>query len=350
MDAVRTSGRHEPLLEVRDLKKWFPIKKGLLGKVVGHVKAVDGVSFALGRGETLGLVGESGCGKTTVGRTILRLIDPTAGHVQFDGKSVFDLDSSHMRALREDMQIIFQDPYSSLNPRMTVAAIVGEALLVHGIVKTKAEARDRVAELLERVGLSPKYVNRYPHEFSGGQRQRIGIARALAMHPKFIVCDEAVSALDVSIQAQILNILMDLQEDESLGRPSYLFIAHDLSVVRHISRRIAVMYLGQIVELSMTEELFDQPSHPYTRALLSAIPRPDPDDKPQRILLEGDVPTPINPPSGCHFHTRCPEVMPRCSQEEPPAFLVSGTHAVQCWLYDGKAPVSETGMTVGFEV
>lgn len=339
-----------PLLSVRDLKKWFPIKKGLLSKVVAHVKAVDGVSFTLGRGETLGLVGESGCGKTTVGRTILRLIEPSGGDVLFDGKHVFDLDSREMRALREDMQIIFQDPYSSLNPRMTVAAIVGEALLVHNIVKTKAEARDRVASLLERVGLSPKYVNRYPHEFSGGQRQRIGIARALAMRPKFIVCDEAVSALDVSIQAQILNILMDLQEDESLGRPSFLFIAHDLSVVRHISRRVAVMYLGQIVELAQTEELFAAPSHPYTRALLSAIPVPDPDKKPQRILLEGDVPTPINPPSGCHFHTRCPEVMPRCRIEEPPAFKMSATHAAQCWLYEGKAPVSPVGMALGFEV
>ena len=342
-DAKAQATNGEALVDVRHLKKYFPIRRGLLSRVVGHVKAVDDVSFRIGRAQTLGLVGESGCGKTTVGRTILKLISPTAGEARFEGRNIFDLGRNELRELRQEMQIIFQDPYSSLNPRMTVAGIVGEALVVHGICKTARLARDRVASLLERVGLSPQYLNRYPHEFSGGQRQRIGIARALALQPKFIVCDEAVSALDVSIQAQIINLLMDLQEEFKL---SYLFIAHDLSVVRHISERIAVMYLGEIVEVAETEDLFARPSHPYTRALLSAIPVPDPSKRPDRILLEGDVPTPINPPSGCHFRTRCPEVFDRCSQEAPPAFELGDGHVCACWLHDGKAPVSATGMAV----
>ncbi|PIE22869.1 MAG: peptide ABC transporter substrate-binding protein [Planctomycetota bacterium] len=329
-----------PLLEVRGLKKWFPIERGLIKKTVGYVKAVDGLSFKLKAGETLGLVGESGCGKTTAGRTLLRLLEPTDGYARFGDLDVFDLKKQELRELRRKMQIIFQDPYSSLNPRMTVAGIVGESLRVHELVDSAAEARERVEQLLERVGLSRKYVNRYPHEFSGGQRQRIGVARALALNPEFIVCDEAVSALDVSIQAQILNLLMDLQEELGL---SYLFIAHDLSVVRHISDRIAVMYLGQIVELSETQDLFVRPSHPYTQALLSAIPVADPDQKPDRVLLTGDVPTPINPPSGCHFHPRCPVAMDRCSQEEPPSFDLGQGHRCKCWLFDEEFPVKVEG-------
>jgi oligopeptide transport system ATP-binding protein len=339
MNSASQNGR--PLLEVRGLKKWFPIQRGLFRKTVGHVKAVDGVSFTLNAGETLGLVGESGCGKTTAGRTLLRLLDPTEGYARFGDLDVFELEQEDLRQLRRKMQIIFQDPYSSLNPRMTVAGIVGESLRVHGIVDTPAQARERVEQLLERVGLSRKYVNRYPHEFSGGQRQRIGVARALALDPEFIVCDEAVSALDVSIQAQILNLLMDLQQELGL---SYLFIAHDLSVVRHISDRVAVMYLGQIVELSETKDLFARPSHPYTKALLSAIPVADPDQKPERVLLTGDVPTPINPPSGCHFHPRCPDAMERCSQEEPPNFDLGDGHCSKCWLHEGEFPVADEGV------
>ncbi len=336
--------RNGTLVEVLGLTKHFPIRRGLFSRVVGQVQAVTNVSFEIGVGETLGLVGESGCGKTTVGRTMLKLIEPTAGSVRFEGTEVFSLKGEAMRAMRRNMQIIFQDPYSSLNPRMTVAAIVGEALLVHGLCKNRAEMKDRVSELLDRVGLSPRYVNRYPHEFSGGQRQRIGIARALALNPRFLVCDEAVSALDVSIQAQILNIMMDLQDELRL---SYLFIAHDLSVVRHISRRIAVMYLGQIVELAEAETLFREPAHPYTRALLSAIPVPDPKRRPQRILLKGDVPTPIHPPPGCRFHTRCPEVLDRCRSEVPPTYDLGGGHRCACWLLEGQAPALEASRTVG---
>jgi oligopeptide/dipeptide ABC transporter ATP-binding protein len=320
-------------VEVRNLKKYFPIHKGLFGRKVGDVRAVDDVSFDVYPRETLGVVGESGCGKTTVGRTLLRLVEPTAGTASFDGKDIFGLGTDGLRSLRKQMQIIFQDPYSSLNPRQTVGSIIGDALELHGI--SKGDARfDRARELLERVGLQASYVNRYPHEFSGGQRQRIGIARAIALNPKFIVCDEAVSALDVSVQAQILNLLMDLQEEYEL---SYLFIAHDLSVVRHISRRVAVMYLGRIVEVATTGELFEHALHPYTQALLSAIPRPRVGGGGQRVVLEGDVPNPIAPPPGCHFHTRCPLVMDRCRSEVPQLQDARDGHRVRCHLYDGAA-------------
>jgi oligopeptide transport system ATP-binding protein len=321
-----------PLLEVRDLVKHFPIRKGVFSRVVGQVRAVDGVSFYVKRGETLGLVGESGCGKTTAGRCLLRLIEPTSGEVRFDGKDLLAMHWSELRQMRRHMQIIFQDPYSSLNPRMTIESIVGEGLAVHGVAKG-AERRDLVMGLLERVGLSKAHVNRYPHEFSGGQRQRIGIARAIALNPSFIVCDEAVSALDVSIQAQILNLLQALQEQLGL---SYLFIAHDLSVVEHISQRVAVMYLGEIVETSRSVDLYANPLHPYTRALLSAIPVPDPLHERKRILLEGDVPTPVNPPSGCRFHTRCPWAMPGCRTWPPPETDAGGEHSVRCYLHGGR--------------
>ena len=309
------------LLEVRNLRKFFPIRKGLLSRTVAHVKAVNNVSFQLKRGECLGLVGESGCGKTTVGRTILKLIEPTAGEALFEGKDIFKLSGSELRKTRPNMQIIFQDPYSSLNPRMTVLNIVGDAMEVHGIARGD-EKRRRVRELLSKVGLNPDYASRYPHEFSGGQRQRIGIARALALNPRLIICDEAVSALDVSIRAQIINLLEDLQRELGL---SYLFISHDLSVVKHISDRIAVMYLGEIVELADCEGLFQEPLHPYTQALLSAIPVPRPGRKHNRIILQGDVPTPLNPPDGCYFNPRCPYVMPRCKIEHP-ELAVSYTH------------------------
>jgi oligopeptide/dipeptide ABC transporter ATP-binding protein len=320
----------EPLLQVRNLKKYFPIKKGLFGRHVGDVRAVDGVSFDIYPRETLGVVGESGCGKTTVGRTILRLLEPTAGSATFEGQEVFELGRPEMRAIRRDMQIIFQDPYSSLNPRMTIGNIIGDALELHGLAKGD-ERFEHAKVLLERVGLQASYINRYPHEFSGGQRQRIGIARAVALRPKFIVCDEAVSALDVSVQAQILNLLMDLQRDFEL---SYMFIAHDLSVVRHISDRVAVMYLGRIVELSPCDDLYENPLHPYTQALLSAIPHPDPTRKQDRVILQGDVPTPIKPPSGCHFHTRCPLVFDRCSVDSPVSREVRPGHHVACHLYE----------------
>lgn len=289
------------LLTVRNLRTYFPVTGGLFSKVVGHVKAVDGVSFQIKKGETLGLVGESGCGKTTAGRTILRLIEPTSGEILFQGQDIVKAPEQDLRKLRQNMQIIFQDPYSSLNPRKTVADIIGESLLFHKKVATTKDRDERVKELLVQVGLSPNYINRYPHEFSGGQRQRIGIARAIALNPSFIVCDEPVSALDVSIQAQVINLLMGLREKLAL---TYLFIAHDLSVVKHISNRIAVMYLGQIVEEASTKKLFANPTHPYTQALLAAIPIPDPEKRKVRHPLQGDVPSPLRPPKGCRFSTR----------------------------------------------
>ena len=321
-----------PLLKVENLVKHFPIHGGLLGRVVDKVHAVDGVSFELAAGETLGVVGESGCGKSTTGRCILRLIEPTSGAVTFEGKSVTHASKQQLRALARDMQIIFQDPYASLNPRMTVGAIVGEALTIHKLTKTAREYEDRIVQLLETVGLSADHLRRFPHEFSGGQRQRIGIARALAVSPKLIVCDEAVSALDVSIQAQVINLLEDLRDQFQL---SYVFIAHDLSVVEHISHRVAVMYLGRIVEIAPARALYTSPQHPYTEALLSAVPIPDPSVKRRRIPLVGDVPSPIRPPPGCHFHTRCPIAKKGlCDVEKPELKAVpdSAGHFVACHL------------------
>ena len=350
------SGADAPLLKVENLKTYFPIKRGVLKKTVGFVRAVDGIDFEIFPSQTLGLVGESGCGKTTAGRTLLRLIPSTAGRVTFDNIDVFGADRATLQKLRRGMQIIFQDPVGSLNPRMTVGRIVGEPIAVHGLARG-SELTDRVAELLGRVGLSPDYASRYPHEFSGGQRQRIGIARALGLNPKFIVCDEPVSALDVSIQSQILNLLNDLQDEFGL---SYLFIAHNLAVVEHFSDRVAVMYLGRIVETADREDLYRNAKHPYTRALLSAVPQPKPNPDKQRIVLEGEVPSPSNPPDGCHFHPRCDrsrrlaaaslasqtvhvsvfgrpvQVMRRCVQERPELKSVEGatSHCAACHYAD----------------
>jgi oligopeptide/dipeptide ABC transporter ATP-binding protein len=314
-----------PLIEIIDLKKYFSASHKQL------VRAVDGVTFSIERGETMGLVGESGCGKTTVGRCILRLIEPTGGEIRFDGRGLMKLGRGEMRALRRRMQIVFQDPYSSLNPRMTVGAIIGEPLAIHG-VRVGKERRERVAELLHVVGLDPTYANRYPHQFSGGQRQRIGIARALAVHPDFIVADEPVSALDVSVQAQVVNLLQDLQEKFGL---TYLFISHGLAVVKHVSTHVGVMYLGKLVERAPAREIYENPLHPYTQALLEAIPIPEPDRKngPGR-RLSGDVPSPIAPPSGCRFHTRCPHVMERCRVEEPEYLEISPGHWAACFLHE----------------
>ncbi|HYE13621.1 MAG TPA: dipeptide ABC transporter ATP-binding protein [Pyrinomonadaceae bacterium] len=317
---AREGGREE-LVRVRGLFKHFPVKDS-----DDVVRAVDGVTFEIFRGETLGLVGESGCGKSTVGRCLLRLIEPTRGEIRFGGEDVLSMSGGDLRRLRREMQIIFQDPYASLNPRMRVRDIVAEPLVIHGI-GGRAERRERVADLLKKVGLDPDYMNRYPHEFSGGQRQHIGIARALALNPKLIVADEPVSALDVSVQAQVINLLEDLQKEFDL---TYLFISHGLAVVEHISDRVAVMYLGRIVEVASAEELYANPLHPYTRALLSAIPVPDPTRKRERIVLKGDVPTPINPPSGCRFHTRCPDAVPECSQVDPDLREVTPGHTVAC--------------------
>jgi peptide/nickel transport system ATP-binding protein/oligopeptide transport system ATP-binding protein len=322
------------LLEVTGLKKHFPIQRGVFSRVSGHVYAVDGVSFTIGHGETLGLVGESGCGKSTVGRTLLKLLEPTDGTIRVAGEDITRFGPEAMLPYRRRMQMIYQDPYASLNPRMSAGEIVGEPLVVHQ-VGTPAERRERVAQLFERVGLRPEAIDRYPHEFSGGQRQRIGIARALALNPQLIVGDEPVSALDVSIQAQIINLLMDLQDEFKL---SYLFVAHDLAVVEHISHRVAVMYLGRIVELTDRKSLFEMPLHPYTEALLSAVPIPRASARERkRVILKGDVPSPINPPAGCHFHTRCPYAMPRCRQEVPTLREVTRGHWASCHLHDGGA-------------
>jgi oligopeptide/dipeptide ABC transporter ATP-binding protein len=322
------------LLEVKNLKKYFPVRAGLLQRVQAWVKAVDDVSFHIYEGETFGLVGESGCGKTTVGRTILRLIPATAGEVIFDDKNIFDLNSSQLIKLRRDVQIIFQDPYSSLDPRMPVGESIAEGLRIH-TRKNRQERYDIVREMLARVGLRPEHARRYPHEFSGGQRQRIGIARALALRPKFIVCDEPVSALDVSIQAQVLNILHELQKDFKL---TYLFIAHNLSVVEHFSDRVGVMYLGKMVEVASRDDLYRDPLHPYTQSLMSAIPIPDPLYERKRIILQGDVPSPLNPPSGCRFHTRCPLAFDKCSEEEPPLKDYGTEHYAACWWLETGEP------------
>lgn len=317
----------EKILEVRDIKKYFPIKAGFIEKTVANVKAVDGVSFDVMRGETIGLVGESGCGKSTLGRTIVRLYEPTEGEIIFNGKDISGLKGQELKHLRQQMQLIFQDPYSSLNPRLNVLSLVGEAMVAHGIAKRGQDLLDKVTEVCEMCGLSAYHVYRYPHQFSGGQRQRIGIARALALNPEFVVCDEPVSALDVSIQSQVLNLMMDLQEKMGL---SYLFISHDLSVVKHISDRIGVMYLGNLVEMADKHDLYRNPSHPYTRALLSAIPVPNPKNLKKMEPIQGEIPSNVNTPNGCKFHTRCPYAMDICKELIPPTKEVGLRHAVAC--------------------
>jgi oligopeptide transport system ATP-binding protein len=319
------------LIQVEDLTKHFPIKQGLFSNVVGKVHAVDDLNFNIYSGEILGLVGESGCGKTTTGRLMLRLLEPTAGKIFFKGENIFEITNNKLRSLRRKLQIIFQDPYASLNPRMCVEDIVGEGLLIHKLAANRKQRRERVIELLDKVGLSSEHLKRYPHEFSGGQRQRIGIARALALNPEFIVADEPISALDVSIQAQVLNLLLNLQHEFGL---TYLFITHDLRVVEHISDRVAVMHLGKIVELTQSRRLYANPLHPYTQCLLSAIPVPDPDNQPHRIILSGEIPSPANPPSGCRFHTRCPYKMDICVEAEPELKAAETNHLVACHLMD----------------
>ncbi len=330
-----------PLIEIRNLKQYFPVRQGILSRTVGYVRAVDDVSFAIAPGETLGLVGETGCGKTTVGRTLLRLLEPTAGRIFYDGRDVTDVSGRELRDLRKHLQIVFQDPFGSLNPRMTVAGIVEEGLIIHGL-GNKAEREATVRETLEQVGLDPRYRNRYPHEFSGGQRQRIGVARALALRPKFMVLDEPISALDVSIQSQVINLLVDLRQKFQL---TYLFISHDLSVVEYISDRVAVMYLGEIVETGPSGDVYRNPLHPYTHALLSSVPSMDPTRKRKRIILEGDVPSPINPPSGCRFHPRCPLAMDVCRTTVPKELDFAG-HKVRCHAVENELAAGKTDVHV----
>ena len=324
--ADNSAATPETLLSVKGLQKFYPVKKGLLKKTVGYVKAVDGVDFSIGYGETFGLVGESGCGKTTIGKSILRLTEPTGGSVLFDGRDLLRMDREALRLERRNMQIIFQDPYGSLNPRMTVGELIGEPMRKHGLA-TGEEFADRVKELMGIVGLNPRHSKRYPHEFSGGQRQRIGVARALSLNPKLIVCDEPVSALDVSIQSQILNLLEDLQHQFGIA---YLFIAHGMAVVKHVSARVGVMYLGKIVEIARTDDVFDRCLHPYTQALMSAIPIPDVVERRERIILQGEIPNPLNPPSGCRFHPRCRMARPLCSEQEPVLRQLNADHSVAC--------------------